>query len=191
MRGLAYLLGVAAGLGLTVQVGMNAQLRKVLGSAWSAALVSFLVGTLALVALMLATRTAPPSRETLAAVPAWAWFGGLLGAFYVAISTIVAAELGATSLLVLAVAGQLAMALVVDHFGWLGMPENPITWDAASRGSLAVRGCLAHHALKPNARLRATQRAIHRGLRLCADTSRVPFSCCWRCLLPGLAGAGP
>ena len=61
-------------------------------------------------------------------VPLWAWFGGLFGAFYVAISTIVAAELGAASLLALALAGQLAMALVVDHFGWLGLPENPVTW---------------------------------------------------------------
>jgi len=127
VRGLAYLLGVAAGLGLTVQIGMNVQLRKVLGSSWSAALVSFLVGTLGLLALMLAMRTAPPSRDTLAAVPAWAWFGGLLGAFYVAISTIVAAQVGATTLLVLTVAGQLVMALVLDHFGWLGLPENPIT----------------------------------------------------------------
>ena len=128
MRGLAYFLGLAAGFGLTLQVGMNAQLRKVLGSAYSAALISFLVGTVALVALVLATRTAIPSRETLAAVPLWAWFGGLFGAFYVAISTIVAAELGAASLLALALAGQLAMALVVDHFGWLGLPENPVTW---------------------------------------------------------------
>ena len=128
MRGLAYLLGVAAGLGLTVQIGMNVQLRKVLGSSWTAALVSFMVGTVGLLALMLAMRTAPPSRDTLAAVPAWAWFGGLLGAFYVAISTIVAAQVGATTLLVLTVAGQLAMALVLDHFGWLGLPENPITW---------------------------------------------------------------
>ena len=127
MRGMAYLLGITAGLGLTIQVGMNTELRRVLNSAWSAALVSFLVGTVALVGLMLATRTAIPGRETLAAVPPWAWFGGLFGAFYVAISTIVAAELGATSLLFLGVAGQLAMALVVDHFGWLGMPVNPIT----------------------------------------------------------------
>jgi len=128
MRGLAYFLGLAAGLGLTVQVGMNSELRKTLGSAYSAALVSFLVGTLSLIALVLATRTALPTRDTLAAVPAWAWFGGLFGAFYVAISTIVATELGAASLLALALAGQLAMALLVDHFGWLGLPENPITW---------------------------------------------------------------
>jgi transporter family-2 protein len=128
MRSLAYALGLTAGLGLTVQVGMNAQLRKVLQSANTAALISFLVGTTALVALLLATRTPLPERETLSAVPVWAWFGGILGAFYVASSTVVAAELGTASLLALALAGQLATALVVDHYGWLGLPEHPITW---------------------------------------------------------------
>lgn len=127
MKGLAYILGISAGFGLALQVGMNAQLRKVLHGANSAALVSFLVGTSALLVLLLVTRTALPSRDTIAAVPAWAWFGGLFGAFYVAISTIVASELGAASLLALALVGQLGMALVVDHFGWLGLPVNPIT----------------------------------------------------------------
>ena len=128
MRSLSYALGLVAGLGLTVQVGMNSQLRKVLQSANTAALISFLVGTTALVALLVATRTPMPPRETLAAVPVWAWFGGILGAFYVASSTVVAAELGTASLLALALAGQLATALVVDHYGWLGLPEHPITW---------------------------------------------------------------
>jgi transporter family-2 protein len=127
VRGVATVLGLGAGLGIALQVGMNSQLRKVLGSAYSAALISFMVGTLALCAVVLGTRTALPSRDTLAAVPAWAWVGGLCGAFYVAISTIVASELGATSLLALALAGQLLMALLMDHFGWLGLPENPIT----------------------------------------------------------------
>src|SRR4051812_45208484 len=128
MRGLASLLGIAAGFGISVQVGMNTQLRRVLGSAYSAALISFLVGTIALGAMVLLTRTAPPSRATFGAIPWWAWFGGLCGAFYVAVSTIVAAQLGAASLLALALAGQLTMALMIDHFGWLGLPENPITW---------------------------------------------------------------
>src|SRR3954471_447589 len=128
MRGLAYFLGIAAGFGISLQVGMNSQLRKVLGSAYSAALVSFLVGTAALVAVVLVTRTPLPSRTTFGSLPLWAWFGGVCGAFYVAISTVVAAEIGAASLLALALAGQLAMALVIDHFGWLGLPENPITW---------------------------------------------------------------
>jgi transporter family-2 protein len=127
VRGLSWILGLAAGFGLTVQVGMNSQLRKVLQSANLAALISFLVGTLALVVLVLLIRTPVPARETLATVPVWAWFGGLLGAFYVASSTVVAAELGATTLLGLALLGQLSTALLIDHFGWLGLPENPVT----------------------------------------------------------------
>jgi bacterial/archaeal transporter family-2 protein len=128
LRSLPWILGVVAGFGLTVQVGMNSQLRKVLQSANLAALISFTVGTVALIGLLFALRSPLPARDTFAAVPIWAWFGGLLGAFYVASSTIVAAELGATTLLGLALLGQLATAMVIDHYGWLGLPENPVTW---------------------------------------------------------------
>ena len=127
IRYLPYALGIFAGFGLSVQVGMNSQLRRTLQSANTAALISFLVGTAGLILLLLVTRTGAPSRDTLASVPLWAWFGGLLGAFYVASSTVVASQLGTTSLLALALLGQLATALVLDHFGWLGLPENPIT----------------------------------------------------------------
>jgi transporter family-2 protein len=61
-------------------------------------------------------------------VPLWAWFGGMLGAFYVASSTVVAGELGAATLLGLALLGQLSTAMVIDHYGWLNMPVHPITW---------------------------------------------------------------
>jgi bacterial/archaeal transporter family-2 protein len=127
MRGLAYFLGIASGLGLTLQIGMNSKLRTVLQNANTAALISFLVGTAALVTLLIVTRTPMPARDTLANVPVWAWFGGVMGAFYVAISTVVASQLGTASLLGLALSGQLAMALVADHFGWMGLPEHPIT----------------------------------------------------------------
>jgi bacterial/archaeal transporter family-2 protein len=128
VRSFVWMLGIIAGLGLTAQVGMNAQLRKVLQSANIAALISFLVGTMALIALIVVLRAPVPERSAFAAVPIWAWFGGVLGAFYVASSTVVAVELGATTLLGLALVGQLAAALVIDHFGWLGLPVNPVTW---------------------------------------------------------------
>jgi transporter family-2 protein len=127
LRALPYILGLVAGLGLSVQVGMNSTLRKILHNANSAALISFLVGTLGLLAVLLAMRAEIPSRETLASVPAWAWFGGLMGAFYVSTSTIVASQLGATSLLGLALLGQLATSLLLDHYGWFGLPVNPIS----------------------------------------------------------------
>jgi transporter family-2 protein len=128
VRSLVWMLGIIGGMGLSMQVGMNSQLRKVLQSANYAALISFIVGITALVALLLATRAPLPERAILSTVPLWAWFGGVLGAFYVATSTVVAAQLGATTLLGLALVGQLAAALVIDHFGWLGLPVNPVTW---------------------------------------------------------------
>jgi transporter family-2 protein len=127
MRALAYLLGILSGFGFTLQIGMNSRLRTVLQSANTAALVSFLVGTVALISLLLATRAPIPDRDTLASVPVWAWFGGLMGAFYVAISTVVASQLGTASLLGLTLLGQLAMSLAADHFGWMGLPIHPIT----------------------------------------------------------------
>ena len=66
-------------------------------------------------------------RAQLAAVPAWAWLGGVLGAFYVASSVIVGPRLGAATLLALVVLGQLGTSLLVDHFGWLGFPHHPLT----------------------------------------------------------------
>ena len=127
MRGLAYLLGIVAGFGITLQVGMNSRLRTLLQSANTAALVSFLVGTCALAALFVVTRAPVPDRSVISSVPWWAWLGGLMGAFYVAISTVVASQLGTAALLALGLLGQLSLALAADHYGWMGLPEHPIT----------------------------------------------------------------
>jgi transporter family-2 protein len=66
-------------------------------------------------------------RAQLALVPAWAWLGGILGAFYVVSSVIVGPRLGTATLVALVVLGQLGTSLLVDHFGWLGFAQHPIT----------------------------------------------------------------
>ena len=126
MQSLYYLLGLGVGAGLVVQVGMNSTLRSLLGSPIVAALVSFLVGSLALAVYAGLARTPLPLRAQLGAVPAWAWLGGVLGAFYVASSVIVGPRLGAATLLALVVLGQLGTSLIVDHYGWLGFPQHPL-----------------------------------------------------------------
>jgi transporter family-2 protein len=136
VRGLAYFLGIFH-FRLTLQIGMTRNCARCCG-ANTAALISFLVGTTGLIVLLAVTRTPMPARDTLASVPAWAWFGGLMGAFYVAISTVVASQLGTASLLGLALSGQLAMALVVDHFGWLGMPTSDYPYSPGGRRLLGV-----------------------------------------------------
>lgn len=121
-----HVMAALVGAGLTVQVGMNATVRFAIGSPVLAAIVNFVVGlvALALVALAGGARWAPGSA---AAVPAWAWFGGLLGATYVAATTVLGPRLGAATLLALTLAGQMLAALLVDHYGVIGFPPSPVT----------------------------------------------------------------
>ncbi len=127
MQAMLYALAVAAGLVLTIQVGVNATLRNALGNPVMAALMSFLIGLAGLALFLIVTRAPLPTKAALFAAPAWAWVGGLLGAFYVATAIGVGPRLGAAALLALTVLGQLMASLVVDHYGWLGFPQHTIS----------------------------------------------------------------
>jgi len=135
------LLAFAAGVVLVVQVGVNATLRGGLGSPVVAALVSFVVGSVALAALALSMR-GWPSRGQFAAPPAWAWAGGVLGAYYVVATIIVGPRLGAAALLALVILGQLLSSLLVDHFGWLGFPQHPLSLARIAGAALLFAGVL-------------------------------------------------
>jgi bacterial/archaeal transporter family-2 protein len=121
------LLAFAAGTVLPFQAGMNAQLADWVNSPFRAAFVSFLVGTLILLVVAALVFKPFPSGTKLGDAPWWVWAGGALGAFYVAGSIVSAPKLGAATLIALVVAGQALASLAVDHFGWVGFDENPIS----------------------------------------------------------------
>ena len=127
---------------LVLQAGVNTQLRVGLGDAGLAALASFVVGTLALAVFVLAQRPALPDAATLARLPWWSWVGGALGAVYVATVTLIAPRLGATTLTMLVVGGQLAMALVADHFGLVGFARRPMDVGRVAGVALVLAGAL-------------------------------------------------
>ncbi|HTT42539.1 MAG TPA: DMT family transporter [Steroidobacteraceae bacterium] len=142
MQSLYYLLGLGVGAGLIVQVGMNARLRALLGSPITAAFISFAIGTAALALYLLVMRTPLPTRAQLGTVPGWAWLGGVLGAFYVASSVVIGPRLGAATLLALVVFGQLLSSLLIDHYGWLGFPQHPLSAVRLAGGALLFGGVL-------------------------------------------------
>ena len=121
------LFALLAGAMLPFQFGINAQLATWLESPLRATLVSFAVGTLALLALMLAAYRDWPPASKIGGAPWWVWAGGLLGAFYVLGSVVTAPKLGAATLVAMILAGQAIASLLVDHFGWVGFEENPVT----------------------------------------------------------------
>ena len=123
-----FLLVFIAGIGVTLQLGVNSQLRQVVGSPVLSALVSFLVGTSALLLYVLATaRNTLPAWETFRGIAWWKYAGGMLGAFYITTVIIAAPRIGAANVLALIVAGQLLAALACDHFGWIGFTVQPVT----------------------------------------------------------------
>lgn len=123
---LSVVLAVIGGVLLAVQAPTNALLGKASGSAIVAAFISFLIGTIALGAAVAATsgKVLDPSLKQ---VPWYAWLGGFYGAFFVAVAAFGAPRVGVGVLLTAAIAGQLAAALVLDHFGLLGLARHPVT----------------------------------------------------------------
>jgi transporter family-2 protein len=119
------LFALAAGAMLPIQFGINAQLAEWIGGSIRAAFVSFVVGAIALLAAVVVAARGWPDRT--ADAPWWVWTGGLLGAFYVLGSIVTAPKLGAATLVALILAGQAIASLAVDHFGWVGFEEQPIT----------------------------------------------------------------
>ena len=53
-----------------------------------------------------------------------------------------APRLGATSMLAWLLAGQMLASLLLDHYGWLGFPEQPINWTRLLGVSLLIAGAL-------------------------------------------------
>ena len=132
------LFALAAGAMLPFQAGVNAQLAAWAGSPIRAALISFAVGTAALVVVVLAAARGWPDRAGDA--PWWVWVGGLLGAFYVAGSIVSAPRLGAVTLVAVLLAGQTVASLLVDHYGWVGFAEREITAGRIAGVALVAAG---------------------------------------------------
>ncbi len=114
------------GLLVALQAPTNAMLARAVGSPVNAAMISFAVGLLALLVAVVALGVRPHPAE-IRALPWYAWTGGLYGAVFVAIAAFAAPRIGVTPLLTISIAGQLAMALLLDRFGAFGLPKVEIS----------------------------------------------------------------
>ena len=119
-------MALGIGLAFAVQSGINASLGRAVGSALFATLVSFSVGTVALTAASIASGQIG-AMATLRGVPVWMWLtGGLLGACVVYGSIFLVPRIGVAAFAAFVIAGQLAAAAVIDHYGVFGVPVHEI-----------------------------------------------------------------
>ena len=135
-------LAFAAGMLAPVQAGMNAKIGKALNDPFYAALISFAVGTVGLLSYALTGRMDFSAIRTVSGVHWGLWLAGLLGAFYVTATIVLTPRLGTALTFGLVVAGQLVMAVVMDHFGLFGMPVQSVNWLRISGIALIVGGTM-------------------------------------------------
>jgi bacterial/archaeal transporter family-2 protein len=125
-RGVAVILTAAVGGLIALQAPINSMLGKAVGS-FQAAFVSFAIGTVVLAAI---AALAKGGFGTIGEVRTLDWYyltGGVLGAAYVTTVLVTVRELGAGPVVAATIAGQLSASVVLDQFGMLGLPKDPIT----------------------------------------------------------------
>jgi len=144
--GIAVLIG---GAGLTLQFVWNAKLREFTESTLLAAIISLTV-SMALLGILwvvgIAPRGALPSPEN---PPVWSWMGGIFAVYFLIIAMIALPRLGASGVVLLAVAGQLAAGLVLDTTGAFGVPRIPMEGFRILGAALVMTGAILTHCTHP------------------------------------------
>jgi transporter family-2 protein len=124
-KGAAVLLTAAVGVLIALQAPINAGLGKQTGS-FPAALVSFAIGTLLLLAIVLVSGKAGGISG--AADVSWYYLlGGVLGAAYVTTVLVTVNSIGAGGVAAATITGQLVASVAMDRLGVLGLDEVALT----------------------------------------------------------------
>lgn len=111
------LLAVLGGAMLSIQAAINGRLGSQVGVLKSAFL-TFSVG--ALITALLIFYFEPVQAVTLLDVPKWQLMGAMFGVPYIVIMVVAVQRIGTGVATVAVIFGQLAMSMLIDHFGWLG-----------------------------------------------------------------------
>lgn len=115
-----------AGGGIPIMAAMNGTLGRAIGSPVHASLVLVLAGLTGILVVYAIVRPPMPSGAAFASVPPYAWFGGVSMALYALSATYLAPRFGVGNLVICVVVAQLVVSSVIDQFGLLGAPVNPL-----------------------------------------------------------------
>lgn len=130
MRSIYYFLALISGFALTLQVGVNGELRSKIGSPILSSLISFAVGTIVLtITFFFTVLSGSSSLQNFINIKNTSWWmftGGLLGAFYIFTTIFTSPKIGFANMFTLVICGQIILAVIFDHFGLLGNPIHTI-----------------------------------------------------------------
>jgi transporter family-2 protein len=134
-------LAVTAGAGilLALQGPVNAKLGAALAAPIAAALVSSCVTAVIALGVLTLSHQSVEWR----APAAWLYIaGGTLGICIISAAIVVTPKLGAGTFLAVAIFGQLAAGVILDHFGLLGLEQHTLSFGRIAAVALILAGAV-------------------------------------------------
>lgn len=143
-----YLYGLAllAGVANAIEPGQNATLAKATGQPMLAGVFCFALATLCFAIIMVVARrfdrpnAGQVSTGKVAAVPWWAWPGGVLGAAIVLAQLYVSEQIGAAPFLSCVITAGVIGSIALDHWGLVGFDRHPAGRWRLAGGILMIVG---------------------------------------------------
>lgn len=125
MKWLYVAMALFGGIMAGIQTPINGALGKRIGGI-EGALFSFLVGTISLI--VASQFLGKGNISGVFSVPKGLLIGGVFGAIYLTCSILSVPKVGVTAAISAIVLGQMFVGLFIDHFGFLGVERNPISF---------------------------------------------------------------
>ena len=134
-----YVFTILLGVVLAVHLAMNGRVGAAINNARVANALFWCIGALGAVAIGLTgwqTGALQPLKEVHPALLT----AGVLGACLVFAIAWLIPQVGAGSVMITLLAGQVIGGLVLSHYGWLGSPVQPITWTRIAGVAVMIAG---------------------------------------------------
>ncbi|MCA8986979.1 MAG: DMT family transporter [Planctomycetaceae bacterium] len=139
------ILAAVASFVIPFQAIINGRLGQSLDHRLYAAFFSFVGGTTTLIILVLCTTPGIPRWPAQTSIPWYYFTGGLLGVVFVTTVLTVTPKIGAGNVVAATVVGQLIMAMIIDHFGIMGVEPFRIGWSRLAGAALLIAGVILIH----------------------------------------------
>jgi bacterial/archaeal transporter family-2 protein len=135
-------LALIAGLAGSIQVAVMGRFGARIGP-FEALAANLVFSTLIATTVLFVLRQSLAGFGDALRSPWWYWVGGGgMGVVVVLTITVVTPRLGAATTIGLLIAGQLAMGVAIDRYGWFGVERVALTWPRAFGVLLLAAGAL-------------------------------------------------
>ncbi|MDD9920960.1 MAG: DMT family transporter [Boseongicola sp.] len=135
-----YLLAIVMGAVMSIYIPMISQSARILGAAVMGNVPFFFVAFVTSVVIAILSGQRGDAFAKIAQVPPWLFLAGVMSAGIIVGATFLVPRIGTGALFVLLVTGQILAGVLINQFGLLGVPAQPMTLPIAAGAAMVVAG---------------------------------------------------